>query len=158
MKNIELLELSQDTEHLILKKMKKYSNNYGLLFKIISVDENQILVSISQYNPDSKKIFDKEELVEIGLDVFEEHVLPSQKIIISTNTIEPAPARDVDVDWIKRRMYQTSTKITTMAKDLGLPKSAIEDFFNPKKPLNKMEKNLFFFYLEYRALLKNQDN
>lgn len=154
MRNIELLELNEESTSAIIKKMRKYSNNYGLLFKIITASESEVCVSVSQINPDSKKIFDQDELIEIAHDVFEENLLPSQQLKVSTNTIVAAPTKVVDVDWIKRRMYQSSTKLKQMAKDLGFPKNGLDDYLSGTRPYTKVEKAMFYYYLEYRALLK----
>lgn len=154
MRNIELLELNEESTSAIIKKMRKYSNSYGLLFKIIAASETEVCISVSQINPDSKKIFDQEELVEIAHDVFEENLIPGQQLKITANTIVAAPTKVVDVDWIKRRMYQSSTKLKQMAKDLGFPKNGLDDYFGGNRPFTKVEKAMFYYYLEYRMLMK----
>jgi hypothetical protein len=156
MRNIELLELSEESADAIVKKMRKYTNIYGLLFKIFSASEDELAVSVSQINPDSKKLFDRDELIEIAHDVFDESLLPTQHLKVACNTIEAAPTKGVDPEWIKRRMYQTSTKLKQMARDFGFPKNGMDDYLNGTRPLSKVEKALFFYYLEYRALLKEK--
>ncbi len=156
MKNIELLQVSEEAVGAILKKTRKYASNYGLFFKISNVSEEEVCVSVSQINPDAKKIFDKEELAEIVHDVFDENILPSHHLKIVCNTIDGAPTKDVDLNWIKRRMYQTSTKLKQMTKDFGLPKNGLDDFFNGTRPISKVERAMFYYYLEYRALLKEK--
>ncbi len=156
MRNLELLELSDESREAIVKKMRKYANSYGLIFKILSASEEELAVSLSQINPDSKKIFDKDELVEIAHDVFDEGLLPTQQLKVGSNTIEASPTKEVDIEWVKRRMYQTSTKLKQMTKDFGFPKNGLDDYFNGTRPIAKLEKAMFFYYLEYRALLKAQ--
>jgi hypothetical protein len=156
MRNIDSLEetYGEEVAGNIIRKLKKYSFKYSLAIKILSVNPSEVYVSIAQVNADAKKIFDRDELAEIIHDLFDENILPSQELKMSIHTIEVSPLRDIDVEWVKRRMYQTSTKISQMSKDLGIPKTTIDAYLKSNAPFNKLEKGVFFYYLEYRNLLK----
>lgn len=155
MKSLMSYGINEDIAIVISKKIKKYHNQYSVFFKIYSRDDSHISLSITQLDSCCKKLFNAQELEQIAHEVFDPHLGDGRVLNIKAEPITPSPIMVLDVDWIKRKMYQSQTKSKMMAKDLGLQKNALDEYLNGNKELGRMEKSMFYYYLEYRQFVKN---
>jgi hypothetical protein len=144
-KNVHLLSLSDNN----LKKLefgaalhKKMSN---IEFKILEIQDNSLVVRVSQGKHMSENYADKATLVNRARELFEPF-FPTLKIHPQANPYEPNPISKIDSMWIKKQMDVLDLRVTDIVKDTGVDKTNISAWANGKREMSQPVKAMFFHY------------
>jgi len=147
-KNIHLLSISDND----LKKLeygaalhKRMSN---IEFKILEVNDDSLVIRVSQGKHMSENYADKATLVTRTRELFEPF-FPGVKIHPQANPYEPNPVSKIDSTWIKKQMDVLDLRVTDIVKDTGVDKTNISAWANGKREMSQPVKAMFYHYFNY---------
>lgn len=125
-----------------LELQKRHSR---ITFKVISENENEVVVRVTQNRNPNGNHFSAERLVEITKELYALKNETRTLIIHSVPYIEP-PADKIDTDWIKAQMKKYKIGSKKLVEDLGIAKSEISSLINNKREMGIRTKGLFYYY------------
>ena len=148
MKNIELLKLTDLQYELLQKKLELHSRYSSIDFRIVSVNDIELVLVIHQGSSFHENRFDHKRLREIAHETFDDILLPNQKLHVSIKVDVESPPDIVTPGWISDMMHAHKTRIKDIVMDTGIDKATISAYINNHKPLSHVTKAMFFYYFK----------
>jgi len=127
---------------------KHYSN---ILFKVVAVDENELIIFTQQGRNLSGNLADQETLMIRTVELFMPY-FPTRKLEIAILPELIPPIEDVNDFWIRQKMKDTRKQIKDIVNDTGLNKSYLSAIINGRKPISRINKAFFYYYFETKQL------
>lgn len=155
MKNINLLNLSQENNTLLLKKLELHSRFSSISFRIVSVSDTEVILSVHQGPTMHQNKFDHKRLREIAHETFGDFLLQDQKLHVSIKVDVESPPDIVTPGWISEMMHVNNIRIKDIVTDTGIDKATISAFINNHKPLSHVTKAMFFYYFKSKEKMNN---
>jgi hypothetical protein len=145
MKNLELLTLASDQLELLQTKIDLHRRYSAIGFRIVSVSDTEMILSIHQDKSFHENKFDHVRLREIAHETFDPFI-GTRKLHVSIKVDVSSPPDIVTPGWIKKKMLDKGIKIKDIVSDTGIDKSTISSYINEHKPLSHVTKAMFFYY------------
>jgi hypothetical protein len=148
MKNLELLKLSTDKYDLLIKKLELHSRFASISFRIVSVSESELIISVHQGPTIHENTFDHKRLREIAHETFDFVLGYTQKLHVSIKQDIESPPDIVTPTWINANMKLYNKRIKDIVMDTGISKANISALLNNHKPLSHITKAMFYYYFQ----------
>jgi hypothetical protein len=155
MKNIEILQLSNETKKRLTAFAKMYRQNAHIVIEIVSFKDNRLIVRIEQKDLVNEKFLSKKELVERVHDMFQGEIPETWKLVVSAVDYDRKDINDITVEWIKNRMNKLKLKGKHISVHTGIDKSTISSILHGNKELTKWHKVAFYYFFKYYEVTKN---
>jgi plasmid maintenance system antidote protein VapI len=149
MKNIEILQLSNETKKRLLTFAKMYRQNAHIVIEIVSFNDNRLIVRVEQKDLVNGKFLSKKELVDRIRDMFHGEIPETWKLVVSAVDYDRKDINDMSVEWIKKRMDKLSLKCKHVSVHTGIDKCTISSILNGNKELTKWHKVAFYYFFKY---------
>jgi hypothetical protein len=144
-KNIHLLELSDNDRVKLLAGAALHLRMSNISFKILEVTNTAITLRVIQGKHLSENYADKKALVELTKELFQ-RFYPDKKIHPQAIVFKHNPVMQITAQWVKEKMETLDLGVTDIVNDTGVDKTNISAWANGTRPMSQPVKAMFFHY------------
>lgn len=130
-----------------LKKSIDLHKRHSRIYFTIVKDEETLIVRVRQTRPPNGNIATKEQLIEIGTEVYSDYA-NGRKIIIHTDPYVESPVEVVNAEWIKNKMNKNKIGLKGLVEAFGISKPDISAQINNHKPIGQRSKAMYYYYFK----------
>lgn len=147
MKNIELLNLSQEQLDILLSRIDLQRRYAAISFRIVDVNDNEVVIVTHQDHSFHDNQFDHKRLREITRETFEGFT-NGRSVHVSIKGETQSPPDIVTPEWIQKQISTLGIKYKDIVKETGIHKATISAYANGLKPLSGVTRAMFYFYFK----------
>ncbi|MAO65063.1 MAG: hypothetical protein CL666_08685 [Balneola sp.] len=147
LKNIHYLNLSEQDKKNLDKSAGMYAANANITFKVLKVDDDELVIEVRQGKNASDKYQNTSGLVDRGKKLFS-HFYPDHDIHIRPKPYQRPPADNVTPEWIQKRMNDRKISLKQIEGTTSIDKTNLSAWINGKRPMSQPVKAMFYFMLK----------
>lgn len=160
---IDRLELSEEQRKRLEAGAVLYKRHANITFLVVSYKNNHLTVKVKQEKNYTGKYATKNELIEKAKKLFSEFSTDFQpeKITVGAVPYTFPKSDQITPEYLKKELQKRSIRIKDIHEDTGIEVSNLSAWINDTRPMSKIVKNMFYFYLLSKEKCKihpNTDN
>jgi hypothetical protein len=126
--------------------MNRHSSISSIDFTILSANQNELTIEVTQNQTNSGKYATDVTLAERTKVLFGKY-FPNATLNIIPVPFLPSPAGTVTTAWLEQKMQQKGVRIKQIAFETGIDRESISDWITGKRKMSQIVKAMFYFYL-----------
>lgn len=126
---------------------KRHSN---IAFKILSVDDTAITLSVTQGKNQTEIYLNAKELIQRSKDLFSKF-LPEFKLNVGPIVYTPNPISLIDSKWLNKKMLEYRVRAKDIVNDTGIDKTNVSAWVNDHRPMGQPIKAMFYYYFMVKS-------
>lgn len=149
MKNIELLPIAADAQKRLSEFAIQYRKMARIFVEIVSFNGQRLIARVEQKEAVNDKILTKKELTERVREMFAGEIPADWKLTVSAVNYDRRDIDAVNAEWINNNMERLGLKAKDISSHTGLDKSSVSLYLSGVRPLTKLAKAAFYYFLKY---------
>lgn len=130
------------------KLMKRYAN---ITFKVVSYDNDELILKVKQGKNYTEKYATKNELIEKAKDLFSEfsNEFNPKKITVGAVPYTFPKSDQITPEYLKKEIQRLKIRIKDIHEDTGIEVSNLSAWVNGIRPMSNIVKNMFYYYFKH---------
>lgn len=152
---IDRLNLSEDQKKRLEAGAKLYKRNANITFTVVSYEDSHLILKAKQEKNYTGQYATKNELIEKAKKLFSEFSsdFQPQKITVGAVPYTHPKSDQITPEYLKKELKKKNIRIKDIHEDTGIEVSNLSAWINDIRPMSKIVKNMFYYYLQ-----KNNQN
>jgi hypothetical protein len=127
-----------------------HKRHSSITFKVLTVDDSTITISVIQGKSNSEIYLNAKELIQRAKDLFSKF-LPGHKLNIGPIVYTPNPISLIDSKWLNSKMLEHGVRAKDIVNDTGIDKTNVSAWVNDLRPMGQPIKAMFYYYFMLKS-------